>query len=108
MFGIKISSESKLFGGGPPCPRTTSATLVDVNINVDVVVDVDVDVNIDVDVDICQLEGSFCSNGGGPKLSASSRQEDGRAHLLAGLPPFLHPIQSFAGLDWSKSNLTKP
>ena len=27
MFGLKISSESKLFGGGPPCPCTTSATL---------------------------------------------------------------------------------
>ena len=28
MFRLKISSESKLFGGGPPCPRTTSATLI--------------------------------------------------------------------------------
>ena len=27
MFRLKISSESKLFGGGPQCPRTTSATL---------------------------------------------------------------------------------
>ena len=25
--GLKFSSESKLFGGGPPCPRATSATL---------------------------------------------------------------------------------
>ena len=97
--GLKFSSESKLFGGGPPCPRTTSVTLVDVNINVDV--DVDVDVNIVVDVDICQLEGSFCSNRGGPKLSASSRQEDGRTHLLAGLHLFFHPVQFLAGLDWS-------
>ena len=27
MFVLKFSSEFKLFGGGPPCPRTTSATL---------------------------------------------------------------------------------
>ena len=26
--GLNFSSESKLFGGGPPCPRTTSATLL--------------------------------------------------------------------------------
>ena len=26
MFVLKVSSESKLFGGGPPCPLTTSAT----------------------------------------------------------------------------------
>ena len=27
-LGLKFSSESKLFGGGPPCPRTTSVTLI--------------------------------------------------------------------------------
>ena len=63
--------------------------------------------DLDVDVDICQLEGPSCSNRGGPKLSASTWQEDGRAHLLAGLPSFLHPIQSFAGLGWSKSNFNQ-
>ena len=28
MFGLKFLSESKLFGGCPPCPRTTSVTLI--------------------------------------------------------------------------------
>ena len=81
-----------------------NANGVDVDVDVDVV-DVDVvlyiDVDVDVDVDICQLEGSSCSNRGGPKLCASSRQEDGRTHLLAGLHLFFPPVQFLAGLDWS-------
>ena len=65
----------------------------------------DLDLDLDVDVDICQLEGPSCSNRGGPKLSASTWQEDGRAHLLAGLHSFLHSIQFLAGLVKSNSSL---
>ena len=74
----------------------TLRVAADVEIDVDVDVDVDVNVNSDVDVDICQLEGSFCSNRGGAKLSASSRQEDGRTHLLAGLHLFFSSCSVFS------------